>query len=147
MIRKLPRQVAEFVAPLSGEQLTTQYLDGEWSVAQNVHHLADSHMNSYIRLKLILTEERPTVRPYDQDAWAMTPEANSPDLSASLQLLAALHRRWAELFDSLNDDQWLRVGIHPVSGEITPETLLESYAKHGEAHLDQMGRTLAAAHS
>ncbi|MCC6454023.1 MAG: DinB family protein [Caldilineaceae bacterium] len=143
-LRKLPEQVAELTAGLTPEQLTTHFLDGEWSVAQNVHHLADSHLNSYIRLKLILTEEKPTVRPYDQDLWALTPEANSADLSASLMLLQGLHQRWADLFASLDESQWQRTGLHPVNGVITPEDLLISYAAHGEGHLDQMQRTLAA---
>lgn len=143
-IRRLSAQVAELVAPLTPDQLTTPFLAGEWSVAQNVHHLADSHINSYIRLKLILTEEKPTVRPYDQDLWAATPEANSPDLSASLTLLRGLHQRWADLFASLDEAQWQRTGIHPAGGVISPATLLNSYAQHGEDHLDQMQRTLAA---
>jgi hypothetical protein len=143
-IRALPQQVADFTAGLSNEQLATHFLSGEWSVAQNVHHLADSHMNSYIRLKLILTEDNPTIRPYDQDLWAMTPEANSPDLSASLTLLRGLHQRWADLFEGLDEAQWQRTGMHPENGVITPNTLLKSYAEHGEAHLDQMQRTLTA---
>ena len=143
-IRQLPEQVAALVADLTEKQLTTHFLPGEWSVAQNVHHLADSHMNSYIRLKLILTEDRPVLRPYDQDLWAMTPEANSPDPSASLALLAGLHQRWADLFATLDEDQWQRVGMHPESGPVTPIRLLKSYAQHGEDHLDQMRRTLAA---
>lgn len=146
-IRRLPEQVMELTAALMPDQLTTPFMRGEWSVAQNVHHLADSHMNSYIRLKLILTEENPTIRPYDQDLWAATPEANSPDLTASLTLLAGLHQRWADLFASLDEQQWQRKGIHPVNGEITPSSLLQDYAQHGEDHLDQMQRTLAAQHA
>ncbi len=143
-IRQLPQQVADLTAGLTPEQLASHFLDGEWSVAQNVHHLADSHLNSYIRLKLILTEENPTVRPYDQDLWALTPEANVPDLSASLTLLRGLHQRWSDLFASLDDQQWQRKGFHPENGPITPEDLLDHYARHGEGHLDQMQRTLAA---
>jgi hypothetical protein len=143
-IRQLPQQVADFTAGLTPAQLTTRFLDGEWSVAQNVHHLADSHLNSYIRLKLILTEENPTVRPYDQDLWALTPEANVADLSASLTLLRGLHQRWADLFESLDDSQWQRKGFHPENGVITPEDLVMTYAEHGEGHLEQMRRTLAA---
>lgn len=143
-IRQLPQQVAELTAGLSAEQLTTHFLDGEWSVAQNVHHLVDSHINSYIRLKLILTEDNPTIRPYDQDLWAMTPEANLADVSASLTILRGLHQRWADLFESLDEAQWQRKGFHPENGVITPETLVETYADHGEGHLDQMQRTLAA---
>lgn len=144
MIRNLPDQVAEFVKDLTPDQLTTQYLAGEWSVAQNVHHLADSHINSYMRLKLILTEDNPMIRAYDQDAWAMTPEANSPDLSATMTLLRGLHQRWTDLFASLDEAQWQRTGIHPVDGTITPLTLVKLYAEHGEDHLDQMQRTLDA---
>jgi hypothetical protein len=143
-IRQLPQQVAELTAGLTPEQLTSHFLTGEWSVAQNVHHLADSHLNSYIRLKLILTEENPTIRPYDQDLWALTPEANSPDLGASLTLLRGLHQRWCDLFASLDESAWRRTGLHPENGVISPETLVIDYAEHGEAHLDQMQRTLAA---
>jgi hypothetical protein len=146
-IRRLPQQVADLTGGLTAEQLTTHFLDGEWSVAQNVHHLADSHMNSYVRLKLILTEENPTIRPYDQNLWAETPEANSPDLSASLTLLRGLHQRWADLFAALDENQWQRTGLHPESGVITPASLLKSYAQHGDDHLDQMQRTLAAQRS
>ena len=143
-IRQLPQQVADITVGLNEAQLTTPFLAGEWSVAQNVHHLADSHLNSYIRLKLILTEEIPTIRPYDQDLWAMTPEANSPDLSASITLLRGLHQRWADLFAGLTEEQWQRRGLHPESGVITPLKLARSYAEHGEGHLDQIQRTLAA---
>jgi hypothetical protein len=101
-------------------------------------------LNSYIRLKLILTEDNPTIRPYDQDLWALTPEANAPDLSASLTLLRGLHQRWADLFESLDESQWQRTGFHPESGVITPNSLLKTYGEHGEGHLDQMQRTLDA---
>ena len=143
-LRRLPKQLAALVAPLTRPQLTTQFLAGEWSVAQNVHHLADSHMNSFVRLKLILTEENPTIRPYDQEAWAQTPEANSPDLQPSLALLAALHQRWADLLVSLDEADWQRTGMRPESGVITPISLAEYYAAHGEGHIDQIQRTLAA---
>ena len=143
-IRALPGQVATLVAGLPPQTLTAHTLAGEWSVAQNVHHLADSHMNSYIRLKLILTEENPTLRPYDQNLWATTPEANNADLGYSLTLLQGLHERWATLFASLTESQWVRIGFHPEHGAVSVEELLRTYAAHGEGHLDQMQRTLAA---
>ncbi len=143
-IRSLPDELAALTRGLSSEQLTTCFLAGEWSVAQNVHHVADSHMNSYIRMKLILAEEQPTLRPYDQDVWATTPEANLPDLSASLTLLRGLHARWANLFERLEETQWLRTGYHPEHGAVSVEDILRSYAAHGEGHLDQIRRTLAA---
>ncbi|MCB9137864.1 MAG: DinB family protein [Caldilineaceae bacterium] len=83
-IEALPGQVAALTAGLTAEQLTTPYDKGEWTIAQNVHHLCDSHMNSYIRCKLIATEERPPLKPYDQDVWARFPDAEGADLAASL---------------------------------------------------------------
>jgi hypothetical protein len=144
-IRSLPEELAVLTMGLSSEQLTSAFLAGEWSVAQNVHHLADSHMHSFIRLKLILAEEQPTLRPYDQDVWATTPEANLPDLRASLMLLRGLHARWADLFAGLDEAQWQRTGFHPEQGAVSVEKILRSYAAHGVAHLEQIRRTLAAA--
>lgn len=143
-IRRLPEQIAELAAGLSAEQLTTHYLDGEWTVAQNIHHLVDSHMNSYIRCKLIATEEHPTLKPYDQDAWALFDDAQTADVSGSLQMLAQLHRRWVRFWEALPEEAWARTGHHPESGTVTLETQLLGYAAHGEAHIDQITRTLAA---
>jgi hypothetical protein len=143
-IRSLPNQVTALVQGLSEYQLTAHPLRGEWSVAQNVHHLADSHMNSYIRCKLIATEARPPLKPYNQDAWALFADAASPDIAESLALLRALHNRWASFWEHLPVDAWQRSGLHPESGELTLETMLRSYAAHGEAHLDQIRRTLTA---
>lgn len=143
-IRQLPSQIAELVRDLTPEQLSAHPLPGEWSVAQNVHHLADSHMNSYIRCKLILTEENPTLKPYDQDAWAALPDAQSADVSASLTLLAQLHARWVLFWEDLPADAWARTGFHPENGPVTLETQLQSYTDHGLAHVDQITRTLAA---
>ncbi len=92
-IRRLPEQVAALVNGLTDAQLTGHFLAGEWSVAQNVHHLADSHMNSYIRCKLIATEQHPTLKPYDQELWAEMADASGPDVAVSLALLTALHGR------------------------------------------------------
>lgn len=143
-IRRLPQQVADLVAGLSEEQLTTHYLAGEWTVAQNVHHLVDSHMNSYIRCKLIATEEHPALKPYDQNAWANFADAVDADVRGSLAMLAQLHRRWVIFWETLPDDAWGRTGHHPESGTVTLEMQLAGYAAHGEAHIDQIVRTLAA---
>lgn len=140
----LPDQVEAFVTGLTQEQLQGHFLIDEWSVAQNVHHLADSHMNSFVRTKLLLTEDHPTICPYDQERWAVTVDADHADVEDSIGLLRGLHRRWVRLFESLDDGQWARTGIHPESGVISVVGILESYAAHGEAHLDQMRRTLAA---
>jgi uncharacterized damage-inducible protein DinB len=146
-IRALPERLAALVGGLSDAQLTTQFLAGEWTVAQNVHHLADSHMNSYVRCKLIATEDHPTLKPYDQDRWAAFPDAQSADLSTSLALLQALHARWVTFWESLPADAWARTGNHPESGTVSLDDQLALYAAHGEGHLDQIRRTLAAEHA
>ncbi|MEZ4862176.1 MAG: DinB family protein [Caldilineaceae bacterium] len=143
-IRCLPVQIELLVSGLDTAQLTTHFLAQEWSVAQNVHHLADSHMNSYIRCKLILTEEHPTLKPYDQDAWAALPDAQNPAVTGSLALLKELHRRWVTFWETLPDDAWQRTGFHPENGTVTLDDQLRSYAAHGEAHINQIARTLAA---
>lgn len=143
-IRHLPAQIEELVMGLSVSQLTTHFLAHEWTVAQNVHHLADSHMNSYIRCKLILTEANPPLKPYDQDAWAALPDAQSAELASSLTLLKHLHARWVTFWETLPTDAWHRTGFHPENGPMTLADILRSYAAHGEAHIDQITRTLAA---
>ena len=143
-IANLPEQLAELVADLTVDQLMAHPLAGEWSIAQNVHHLGDSHMNSFIRMKLILTEDNPTLKPYDQDAWAARADSNHPNIEVSLQLLRGLHARWVALFDSLTDEEWLRTGQHPEYGSMNLIDFLRSYARHGAGHLDQIARTLAA---
>ncbi len=147
-IAALPQQLEEAVRSLTPQQLTSRPLAGEWSVAQNVHHLADSHMNSFIRVKLMLTEENPMFKPYDQEAWAELPDATSSDIGESLDLLRGLHKRWVRLYAHLPEAAWSRTGTNPESGRTyTMEDILRTYAGHGEAHLDQIGRTLAAADS
>lgn len=143
-IRRLPLQVEELVSGLSPQELTAKPLAGEWTVAQNVHHIADSHINSYVRCKLMATEENPTLKPYDEGAWALLTDGSSADLSDSLTLLKALHARWVQFWENLPDDAWQRTGMHPESGPVTLARQLELYVEHGEAHLDQMRRTLAA---
>ena len=143
-IAALPAQIADLVHKLSAEEVTTAHIPGEWTVAQNVHHLADSHMNSYIRCKLIATEETPTLKPYDQDEWARFPDARNADVTASLGLLTALHQRWVVFWRALGDDDWQRTGFHPENGMISLDDQLIHYADHGEAHIDQIQRTLVA---
>lgn len=143
-IRQLPSQLTMLVSELSIEQLTTPYLRNEWTVAQNVHHLADSHMNSYIRCKLIATEDRPNLKPYDQDQWAIFDDARSSDIFVSIALLTSLHKRWTTFWQSLPEEAWQRIGYHPENGDVTLEMQLDIYAAHGLGHLDQIRRTLAA---
>jgi hypothetical protein len=144
-IRTFPKKLRKRVDGLSAAQMKTHYLPDEWTIAQNVHHLADSHMNSFIRLKLILTENNPALKPYDQVLWAEQPDGDNIHIETSLQLLDGLHARWATLFESLSHEQRRRTGIHPETGVITPDDLLRAYANHCDAHIDQITRTLHAA--
>ena len=144
MISRLPQQVEELVSALSPEELTARPLADEWTVAQNVHHLVDSHINSYVRCKLMATEENPTLKPYDEGAWSRLADGSSAELTDSLTLLKALHARWVHFWESLPEEAWQRTGWHPESGEVTLAKQLDLYAAHGEAHLEQIRRTLAA---
>lgn len=144
-IAALPAQLEALVNPLTPHQLTTHFLAGEWSVAQNVHHLADSHMNSFLRLKLVLDEDNVVFKPYNQDHWALMADADNLEIGDSLSLLSGLHRRWVRLFESLTDEQWQRTGLHPEYQRLyTVDDILRIYSAHGEGHLDQIQRTLAA---
>lgn len=143
-IEQLPSELSALVSSLTAEQLTTPYLAGEWTAAQNVHHLADSHMNSFIRCKLILTEDNPTLKPYNQDIWAAEADARGADISDSLSLLRGLHARWTIFWRSLPAEAWIRPGYHPEVGPVTLEMQLEIYANHGVGHIDQIRRTLKA---
>ncbi len=143
-LRRFPDELEALVSGLDEARLRGHFLAGEWSVAQNVHHLADSHLNSFIRLKLLLTEEEPTIKPYDQDAWAVTADYDL-SITVSLGFLRALHTRWTALFASLSEEQWGRACLHPVNGRMTAEDLLTGYSAHCDGHIDQIQRTLAAA--
>ena len=140
----LPGQIEALVQGLTAEQLTTHYLPHEWTVAQNVHHLFDSHANSYIRCKLIATEDNPPLKPYDQDQWADMPDASNADIAVSLTLLRGLHIRWVQFWTSLKESDFARAGVHPENGAMTLDRILKSYVAHGEAHIDQIQRTLAS---
>jgi hypothetical protein len=147
-MRRLPDDLAACVAGLTANQMTTPYMQGEWTVAQNVHHVADSHMNAYVRMKLILTEEHPTLKPYDQNVWADMVDATPADVADSLHIIRGLHRRWVAMLNSLDvdhDARWQRTAFHPEIGEVTLDDLLAIYGDHGHGHIDQIQRTLAAA--
>ena len=144
-MRELPAHLRAAVRGLTPAQLTTHYLPKEWTVAQNVHHLADSHMNAFIRMKLLLTEERPPVKPYDPDAWAALADGSQLPLEPSLILLEGLHARMVALLTAVQPAQWERVAVHPERGETSLDRSLEIYGMHGVAHLKQIAEALAAA--
>lgn len=137
-LRRLPDLLESAVRGLTDVQLDTPYREKGWTVRQVVHHLADSHANAFIRCKLILTEQHPTIKPYNQDLWAMSVDGKSMPVGSSLLILRGLHERWAALLDSLVDEQWTRAGLHPERGEVTIESLLTTYAGHGERHVGQI---------
>lgn len=136
-IRDLPDAVEGAVRGLDDRQLDTPYREGGWTVRQVVHHLADSHLNAFIRMKLLLTEDRPTLKPYDQDDWAGLVDSRLP-VAPSLAILRGLHERWAALIGSLPESAWSRTGYHPERGDISMDDLLGIYAGHGEKHVEQI---------
>ena len=112
-IRSLPKDAQAAVKGLSDEQLRTPYREGGWTVAQVIHHLADSHMNAYVRMRLAMTEEHPTIKAYDQDAWASLADAGSTQLGPSLAILRGLHRRWVAFLRAIPAKAWGRAALHP----------------------------------
>ncbi len=136
-IERLPQELEAAVDGLDDDQLDTPYRDGGWTPRQVVHHLADSHMNAVIRMKLILAEEHPTLKPYDQDAWAVLPDSAMP-VAPSLELLRGLHARWGALLRATPADAWGRTAWHPENGEMMLDGLLASYGAHGSNHVSQI---------
>lgn len=134
-IETLPRRLREAVESLSEAQLDTPYRPGGWSVRQVVHHLGDSHLNSYVRFKLALTEDRPRIKPYYEDRWADMPDSRSADVEDSLAFLEVLHKRWVKLLRSLKDEDWQKEFDHPESGVNSLAKTLALYAWHGNHHL------------
>ena len=135
-IAALPGQVESAIHGLNDSQLDTQYREGGWTVRQVVHHLADSHMNAFIRMKLILTEEKPTLKPYDQDLWAALSDVRAVPPDSSLSILRGLHERWTLLLRSVPEKDWSRSAIHPEHGEVTLQSMLKTYSAHGAKHVE-----------
>ena len=134
-LAELPERVRSAVAGLGAKQLDTPYREGGWTVRQVVHHLPDSHANSYVRFRLALTEREPTIRLYDQDGWAELADARSGEIDVSLDLLEALHRRLVALLETISDQDWNRTFVHPEIGRLTLDTNLAMYAWHGRHHV------------
>ncbi len=136
MLRDLPSAMRMATDGLSESQLLTPYREGGWTVAQVVHHVADSHMNAYIRFKLALTEENPTIKPYEEALWADLPDGKSANIENSLRILDSLHTRFVAVLESMHDSDWKRTYFHPASARVMSlEIVLGLYAWHSEHHL------------
>jgi uncharacterized damage-inducible protein DinB len=134
-IEQAPVQLRQAVAGLSQEQVNTPYRPNGWTVRQVVHHLPDSHMNTYIRFRLALTEDEPTIKPYDQERWAVLEDARTAPLELSLSLLESLHRRWVILMRSLRAQDFARTFRHPEMGVVSLDKYLALVAWHGRHHI------------
>jgi uncharacterized damage-inducible protein DinB len=133
-IEETPSRMRAAVHGLSSEQLDTPYRDGGWSIRRLVHHVPDSHLNAYVRFKLALTEDEPTIKPYAEDRWARLADSESTPIEVSLALLDNLHARWVSLLRSLRPDEWKRAFKHPELGLMPLEKNLALYAWHGKHH-------------
>jgi len=135
-LKFLPSELELAVQDLDEQQLHSPYRAGGWTVHQLVHHIADSHMNAYIRFKLALTEDNPNIKPYEQDAWVLLNDVKTLPINISITLLHALHRRLVAMLENLNDDDWKRTVFHPEhKKQISVWDLLGTYAWHGKHHV------------
>ena len=146
ILSDLPIQLRRATCGLTDEQIDTPYRPDGWTVRQVVHHLADSHMNANIRIRLALTEDSPLIKPYFEDRWAELPDARSEDVEVSLRLLEALHRRWHRLWESLTDEQFARTYRHPEMGEMRMDQVLALYAWHSAHHLAHVTNLKSRSH-
>jgi len=134
-IAEAPARLRAAVKGLSPQQLDTPYRPGGWTVRQVVHHVPDSHLNAYIRFKLALTEDQPTIKPYDQERWAGLEDTRNTPVEVSLGLLETLHQRWVALLKSLRPQDFARTFRHPELGIVTLDKHLSLYAWHGRHHI------------
>ena len=133
-IASTPAKMRAAVNGLTEAQLDTPYREGGWTVRQLVHHVPDSHMNALVRLKLALTEDKPTIKPYNEAAWAELADSAKAPIEASQQMLDSIHARWDRLWRSMKPEQFVRILVHPEHGERTVHWLLFLYEWHGKHH-------------
>jgi hypothetical protein len=140
IISELPNNISAAVKDLNDEQLDTPYRPGGWTIRQTVHHVADSHINSYVRFKLALTEDQPpTIVPYYEDRWAELSDSKLP-IGVSLAIIDGIHRRWATLLNSMTDADFNKIFKHPETGDWTLESALALYAWHSRHHAAHITR-------
>src|SRR5438045_5294460 len=133
IISDLPNNIGAAVNDLNDQQLDTPYRPGGWTVRQTVHHVADSHMNAFVRFRLGLTEQNPTIKPYDEKAWSELPDMRLP-IDVSLRLIEALHERWVHLLRSVPASAFQRQIFHPEHGPMTLDAMVSLYSWHGRHH-------------
>ncbi len=136
-IRNLPSELNAAVAGLSEEQLNMPYREGGWNPRQIVHHIADSHINAFVRMKLILTEDNPKLKTYDQDLWAKMDDYTL-DIAPSIAIVAGVQERMANLLEHANEEDLAKTADHPDNGRMSLQHLLDLYAVHGRNHINQI---------
>jgi uncharacterized damage-inducible protein DinB len=137
-IAQAPASLRAAVKGLSQQQLDTPYRPEGWTVRQVTHHVPDSHLNAYVRFKLALTEDEPTIKPYAEDRWAQLADTQATPVEVSLTMLDSLHDRWLRLLRSLRPEDWKRTFRHPEMGVMNLEKTLALYAWHGRHHVAHM---------
>jgi uncharacterized damage-inducible protein DinB len=137
-IDQVPEALAAAVAGLSEAQLDTPYREGGWTPRQIVHHLADSHMNAFTRFKLGVTEDNPTIKPYNEKDWAEMPDARVAPPTWSLSIIEGLHARWVQCLQSMDAAAFARTVMHPERGPMTLGDMMQLYAWHGAHHVTQI---------
>ena len=135
VIASSPADLRAAVRGLNDSQLDTPYRPGGWTVRQLVHHLPDSHLNAYVRTRLALTEDNPTIKPYQEQLWAELADAKTMPVEVSLTLLDALHERWVALLRTFGHAEFSRRLVHPQNGPMTLDSLVALYAWHGKHHV------------
>jgi DinB superfamily len=134
-IEEAPAALRAAVQGLTPQQIETPYREGGWTVRQVVHHVPESHMNAYIRFKLALTEDEPTIKPYEESLWAQLPDVQSTPLEVSLALMDSLHDRWVRVLRAIQPKEWKRSFRHPELGVVPLEKNVALYAWHGRHHV------------
>jgi uncharacterized damage-inducible protein DinB len=129
-----PARLRDAVRGLDEQQLDTPYRPGGWTVRQVVHHLPDSHLNAYIRFKLALTEDTPTIKPYAEARWAELPDSRTTPVETSLTMMGALHDRWMHVLRAMQPSDFARSVVHPENGPMSLDLMLQLYAWHGAHH-------------
>ena len=132
---------AELKAAMAGAQLDKTYREGGWTGREVIHHVADSHMNAFVRFRLALTEDKPTIKLYNETEWAKLPDVKLVDPSVSVQILDGLHQRWHAMLESMSESDFAREAIHPDHGPRTIDWFLQLYAWHGRHHIGHVKLT------